>query len=343
MKKYAITLIDEACRAGARMKKACEILGISVRSLQRWRQPETIEDKRKGSSIFPSNKISEIERQRILKVLSSAEFRDKTPHQIVAELADQGKYLASEASMYRILKEVGQNTHRQDSSPKKHQKPTELVATDANQIWTWDITYLPSATKGSFFYLYMVMDLYSRKVVAWQVHDREDATLASEVIREACYQEGVAREQLVLHSDNGSPMKGATMLATLQQLGVMPSFSRPHVSNDNPYSESLFKTLKYRPWYPHRPFQYVSEAREWVEGFVQWYNLEHRHSKLEYVTPNERHTGQDKAILANRRAVYQRARQNQPERWSGQTRQWATTTAVTLNKHRTSKAEKSAA
>ena len=275
--------------------------------------------------------------------MNSQEFRDMNPYQIVAQLADQDRYLASEATMYRILKEAGQSTHRQASSPKKHQKPMELTATAPNQIWTWDITYLPGPTKGIFFYLYMVIDLYSRKVVAWQVHTREDSTHASELIQEGCYQEGVSRGQLVLHSDNGSPMKGATMLATLQQLGVMPSFSRPSVSNDNPYSESLFKTLKYRPWYPRRPFQSLSEAREWVEHFVRWYNLEHRHSKLEYVTPNDRHTGQDKVILAHRRAVYQRAKLAHPERWSGQTRQWAAPTEVTLNKHRTSRLEKAAA
>jgi len=338
-----LVLIDEACESGARLHKACEILGLSPRAVQRWRKSQALEDKRKESSKNPRNKISETERQEILNTINSREFRDMNPHQIVAALADQGRYLASEATMYRILKEAGQSTHRQASSPKKHQKPMELTATAPNQIWTWDITYLPSLTKGVFFYLYMVIDLYSRKVVAWQVHTREDSTHASELIQEGCYQEGVSRGQLVLHSDNGSPMKGATMLATLQQLGVMPSFSRPSVSNDNPYSESLFKTLKYRPWYPRRPFQSLSEAREWVEDFVLWYNLEHRHSKLEYITPDERHTGEDKAILAHRRAVYQRAKRNHPERWSGQTRQWFAPEEVTLNKHRTSRVEKMAA
>jgi transposase InsO family protein len=342
-KMHLLVLIDEACDSGARLHKACEILGLSPRTVQRWRKSEALDDKRKEASKSPSNKINETERQRILTVINSPDFRDMNPHQIVAELADQDRYLASEATMYRILKEAGQNTHRQASSPKKHQKPMELTATAPNHIWTWDITYLPSPTKGIFFYLYMLIDLYSRKVVAWQVHTREDSTLAGELIQEGCYQEGVSKGQIVLHSDNGSPMKGATMLATLQQLGVMPSFSRPSVSNDNPYSESLFKTLKYRPWYPRRPFQSLSEAREWVEGFVRWYNFEHRHSKLGYITPHERHTGQDKAILAHRRAVYQRAKLNHPERWSGQTRHWTAPTEVTLNKQRTSRVEKMAA
>jgi transposase InsO family protein len=340
---HVLVLIDEARNSGARLNKACEVLGISPKTVQRWQKSEALEDKRKESSKSPGNKISETERQRILAVINSPEFRDMTPHRIVAELADQDRYLASEATMYRILKEAGQNTHRQASSPKKHQKPMELTATGPNQVWTWDITYLLSPTKGIFFYLYMVMDLYSRKAVAWQVHSREDSTLAGELIQEACYQEGVSRGQIVLHSDNGSPMKGSTMIATLQQLGVMPSFSRPSVSNDNPYSESLFKTLKYRPWYPRRPFQSLIEAREWAEGFVQWYNFEHLHSKLAYITPNDRHTGQDKVILAHRRAVYQRAKLIHPERWSGQARQWAAPAEVTLNKHRTSRLEKAAA
>jgi transposase InsO family protein len=342
-KKHALALIDEACRSGARQYKACKILGLSPRTVQRWRESESLKDKRKESCKSPRNKINDMERQRILSVINNPDFRDMTPHRIVAELADQGRYLASEATMYRILKETGQNKHRQASSPKKHQKPMELTATAPNQIWTWDITYLPGPTKGIFFYLYMVIDLYSRKVVAWQVHNREDSTLAGALIQEGCYQEGVSRGQIVLHSDNGSPMKGAIMLATLQKLGIIPSFSRPSVSNDNPFSESLFKTLKYRPWYPHRPFQSLSKAREWVEGFVRWYNFEHLHSKLEYVTPNDRHTGQDKAILEQRRAVYQRSKKAKPARWSGLTRQWTIPDEVTLNKHRTSKAEKNAA
>ncbi len=340
---HVLTLIDEACSAGARLHKACEVLGLSPRTVQRWRNPEQLQDKRKESSPSPGNKLSEQERQQVIETMNSPEYRDMTPHQIVAALADQGIYLASEATMYRILKAEGQDAHRQNTAPRKHQKPRELTATAPNQVWTWDITYLPSPIKGIFFYLYMILDLYSRKIVAWQVHCREDSSLAGELIKEGCLLEGISQGQLVLHSDNGSPMKGATMLATLQQLGVMPSFSRPSVSNDNPYSEALFRTFKYLPGYPQKPFQSLEEARKWVEEFVQWYNLEHRHSKLEHVTPNERHTGQDEAILANRRTVYQRAKETKPERWSGKAREWAAPTKVILNKHRTSSAEKIAA
>ena len=342
-KEHVLSLIDEACSAGARLHKACELLGLSSRTVQRWRNPDTLKDKRGESSQSPGNKIGELERQVILDTMNSPDYRDMTPYQIVADLADRGTFLASESTMYRILKAEGQDAHRQKAAPRKHQKPTELTATGPNQVWTWDITYLPSPIKGIFFYLYMILDLYSRKIVAWQVHCREDSTLAAELIKEGCLLEGISRGQLVLHSDNGSPMKGATMLATLQQLGVMPSFSRPSVSNDNPFSEALFRTFKYCPEYPRNPFQSLEEARAWVEWFVQWYNLEHRHSKLAFVTPNERHTGQDQRILANRRAVYERAKEAKPERWSGRSRDWTAPDKVTLNKQRTSKAEKVAA
>lgn len=339
-KEKVLTLIDEACQSGARLNQACNIVGLSPKTVQRWREQKTLDDKRKDSSRSPGNKLSEVERQAILDIINGPEYRNMTPYQIVAELADQGRYIASESTMYRIMKEEGLKAHRQASSPKKNQKPEELTATAPNQIWTWDITYLLSPVKGIFFYLYMVMDLFSRKIVAWQVHDREDSRLAGELIQEGCYLEGISKGQLILHSDNGSPMKGAVMLATLQQLGVMASFSRPGVSNDNPFSESLFKTFKYRPWYPQGPFQSLEEARQWVEEFVLWYNYEHHHSKLEYVTPNERHTGKDKAILDHRRAVYQRAKEENPKRWSGHTRQWNAPYEVILNKTRTSKKEK---
>ena len=175
------------------------------------------------------------------------------------------------------------------------------------------------------------MDIYSRKITAWQVHDQENADYASALLAEGCYVEGVARDQLVLHSDNGSPMKGATMLSTLQALGVMPSFSRPSVSDDNAYSEALFRTLKYRPIYPEKPFSSLTEAREWVEQFVDWYNHEHRHSGIRYVTPIERHEGRDTEILSRRHNVYLNAKQRHPERWARNTRNWTPIEKVSLN------------
>jgi transposase InsO family protein len=175
------------------------------------------------------------------------------------------------------------------------------------------------------------MDIFSRKVVGWQVYETESSELASEVMRDICAREGIAPHQVVLHSDNGSPMKGATLLATLQTLGVMPSFSRPAVSNDNPYSESLFKTLKYRSDYPSQAFESLLAARIWVGHFVQWYNHEHRHSAINFVTPDERHAGTDKALLGKRVEVYETAKTLHPERWSGNTRNWQRISIVHLN------------
>jgi len=279
----------------------------------------------------PANKLTEAERRRVLEVVNSPEHRDRSPKQIVPSLADQGVYIASESTMYRILRETGQLVHRAASKPPARRRPDELVATAPNQVWSWDITYLKSPILGSFFYLYLAVDIFSRKIVAAEVHKTEDSGRAAEMITGACVAEGIDPGQLALHSDNGSPMKGATLLATLQQLGVMPSFSRPRVSDDNPFSEALFRTAKYRPEYPSRPFESLEAAREWVLWFVEWYNHEHLHSGIRFVTPAQRHAGVDVEILARRHAVYEAARDRNPERWSGRTRNWSRIEAVHLN------------
>lgn len=338
-KKLILSLIEEACQAGARKSKACEIIGISTRSLQRWQKKMAagIEDKRPQTQKNPANKLSEEEKQIILDICNSPEYGSLPPSQIVPQLCDQGIYIASEASFYRILRENSLQNHRGKTRHKTKTKPTGYTATGPNQVWTWDITYLPSALKGYFYYLYMITDIYSRKIVAWEVHDRQNDELASELIKRGCLSEGVNGEQLVLHSDNGSPMKGATMLCTLQQLGVVPSFSRPSVSNDNPYSEALFKTLKYVPSYPSSPFESLEASREWVLDFVRWYNNDHHHSGIKFVTPNERHTGADKRILENRKRVYLKAKAKKPERWSQGIRDWTLVTQVCLNPDKSDK------
>ena len=201
-------------------------------------------------------------------------------------------------------------------SPVTRNRPAAKVATGPRQLWSWDITYLRGPVRGTFFYLYVIMDVWSRKIVGHAVHSTESAEHAAELIRAACFTEGVSRNQLVLHSDNGSPMKGATMLATLQMLGVVPSFSRPRVSDDNPYSESLFRTAKYCPTYPSKPFGSMNDAKAWVNEFVGWYNNEHRHSGIRFVTPSDRHAGRHRALLSRRRKVFERARRRHPSRWS---------------------------
>jgi len=341
-------LIDEAVHRGCRKVKACEALGLTVRTVQRWRRAGSV-DRRQGSRTMPANRLSETERTRVVAVLSGPQYCDHSPNQVVPMLADGGEYIASESTMYRILREKKLLHHRQASTPARRHEPTPRTASGPNQVWSWDITWLASPVRGLFFYLYLMMDIYSRKIVAWQVHERECAEYAAALATEACYVEAVAAHEVVLHADNGSPMKGATMLATLERLGVMASFSRPAVSDDNPFSESLFRTLKYRPAYPQRAFEHIAHARAWVEQFVAWYNFEHRHSAIRFVTPHERHSGQEREILQRRHALYQQARRCHPERWSGQTRNWtpADTVCITsfrpkVNKTKSSKLNKAA-
>jgi putative transposase len=328
-----LELVAEAVQGGSRKSCACEALGLSLRTVQRWERGG-VKDRRKGSRAVAANRLSEAERARVIDVLNAPAYRDKGPNQIVPLLADEGEYLASESTMYRILREEKQLAHRERSAPRRSYEPLVRQASAPNQVWSWDITWLRSAVRGLFYYLYLIVDLYSRKIVAWSVHAEECAELASALAREACYVEGVAPGEVVLHADNGAPMKGSTMLATLQRLGVVASFSRPAVSDDNPFSEALFRTLKYRPDYPERAFESLSEARSWVEDFVRWYNSEHRHSALKFVTPQQRHRGEDVELLAHRDEVYQQARARHPQRWSGRTRNWEPAPAVTLPTYR---------
>ena len=330
-KKAALVLIQEACQAGARKRLAAELLGLPLRTGQRW-EAHGINDHRKDSRAVPGNKIPPKERKQIMDVLTSSEFGDFNPHQIVPKLADQGIYLGSEATMYRLLREHKMNKHRLSSKAGARKRPDAYIATGPNQVWSWDITYLPARVKGRFFYLYMIMDVYSRKAVGYQVYDCESGELAAALITDTCKQEKVQKSQLVLHSDNGGPMKAFTMLAKLEALGVAPSFSRPRISNDNPYSESLFRTMKYRPEYPENPFEDLSSARERADKFSQWYNNEHLHSGICFVTPTDRHDLKDIEILEKRQQVYLNAKDCHPERWSGATRNWDHIGEVALNK-----------
>ena len=340
-KRSVLNLISEACQAGASKSKAAQLLGLTVRTIQRWKK-QGITDQRKGSRAVPANKLSVEEQNNIVNVLKSQEYADFSPNQIVPKLADQGIYMGSESTIYRILRTLKMNEHRQASNPVHKHSPETFTACAPNQIWSWDITYLPSPVKGQFYYLYMVMDLYSRKAVACQVYESESGEFASDLITDVCIREKILKKQLVLHSDNGSPMKSVTMLSKLQDLGVIPSFSRPSVSNDNPFSESLFRTLKYRPNYPEKPFENIIEARAWADIFVNWYNTVHLHSSINFVTPDDRHRGKDAKIFENRHKVYLEARLKNPERWTKGTRNWEPITEVSLKKFKRLKPENSA-
>ncbi len=341
-----IQLVSEAQNDGASQHKACEILGISSKTLQRWQHTGNTADKRPLRQQSPANRLSELERQRVIATANASEYADLPPSKIVPLLADKGLYIASESTFYRVLHAANQLMHRQRSRPTRvHIAPRALTAVAPNQVYTWDITYLPTRVRGVFVYLYLVLDIYSRKIVGWQVHHLELSALAADLLVDICQREDIKPHQVTLHSDNGSPMKGATMLATLQELGVVPSFSRPSVSNDNPYSESLFKTLKYRPEYPEHAFVDIHAARTWVTEFVAWYNHQHLHSGIKFVTPQQRHSGEDKAILRQRDTVYKQAKARNPNRFSAGTRNWEHQTPVHLNpeKHKSETTEKKVA
>lgn len=304
-------------------------MGIDVKTFKRWKVD--LEDKRKGPINAPGNKLTEEEVTEIIRVSTSAEYADLAPTQIVPSLADKGIYIASESSFYKFLKERELLEHRGKSKKKSHNRPAPLVALGPNEIYSWDITYLRSDVAGKFFYLYMFMDIYSRKIVGHEVYEVESMELSASLIERICECEGIKKDQLVLHSDNGGAMKGATMLATLQRLGVVPSFSRPRVSDDNPFSEALFKTLKFCPAFPSKPFASIEAANTWVEKFVYWYNNIHLHSGIKFVTPASRHAMKDGAILENRKKVYEEAKLKNPSRWRGKTRNWEKVDKVFLN------------
>ena len=325
-----IGLVGETVSRGARQCKACRTIGLDPRTIQRWKAGP-VEDQRRGPKTSPKSKLSEVERKRVLTVVNKPQHRDLPPSQIVPRLADEGTYLASESTMYRILREEKQLAHRGRARPREHRRPDSHVASAPGQLWSWDITFLRSTIRGKFFYLYLILDVFSRKIVGWDLQQQELAELAAPLLKQAYRNEGIEDGVLVLHADNGGPMKGGTMLATMERLGVAASFSRPRVSDDNPYSESLFKTLKYRPEYPEGPFLTIEDARSWVARFVVWYNLEHRHSAIRFVTPQQRHDGTHLAVLERRREVYEAARARCPERWTGTCRNWSPPTTVQLN------------
>ena len=331
-----LALIEQACHSGARLRVACDLVGLHVRTLERWRHANGQHGDRRAAGkrrvTSPPNKLSDAERAQALQVLNSEPFKDLPPSQIVPRLADKGRYVASESTLYRLLRQAGQLAHRRlERAAHQRHKPRALVATAPNQVYCWDITYLPTQVRGAYFYLYLFVDLFSRKVVGWQVFDCESAELASQLLMDICQRHAVVPDQLTVHSDNGAPMKSETMLATMQRLGVAASRSRPAVSNDNPFSEALFRTLKYRPELPVKPLQDLLQARRWAAELVHWYNHEHHHSAIRFVTPQQRHEQLDKAILNERAKVYAAARQAHPNRWSGKARNWAHITEVNLN------------
>jgi putative transposase len=262
----------------------------------------------------PVRALSDAERQEVLDVLHEPRFVDQPPAQVYATLLDEEQYLCSERTMYRILGAAGEVRERRDQLEHPPYAKPELLATGPNEVWSWDITKLKGPVKWTYFYLYVILDIYSRYTVGWMVAARESSTLARRLIAGTCDKQAIVQEQLTLHADRGSSMKSKCVAQLLSDLGVTKTHSRPHVSNDNPFSESQFKTLKYRPEFPAR-FGCIEDARAFCVDFFQWYNAEHHHSALGWLTPEDVHYGRGPRLVETRQQVLDRAYAQHPERF----------------------------
>ena len=332
---------------GARPIKCAEVLGLSLRTLKRWRMDLTQgrdDGRRSAVRPRPLNALSAAERTAILRQCNTPENASKPPAQIVVELADRGIYLASEATFYRILRQARQQHHRgRARTPRAPTPKATHTASAPNEVWCWDITWLATTVTGRFFKLYLILDLFSRKIVGHEVWEEENSEHSKELLRRTALAENLAAKTtpLVLHGDNGSPLKAGTVVALMHSLGITPSHSRPRVSNDNPFSEALFRTTKYHPSLPPTGFADIHQARVWVQHFVKWYNNENYHSALRFVTPAQKHNGQDHSILARRKSLYEAKKAEQPKRWiQNKTRNWDPVKTTTLNPIDTRKLER---
>jgi putative transposase len=258
--------------------------------------------------------LSQAEKAVVRQELNSQRFWDSSPRQVYATLLDEGTYLCHWRTMYRILDEYTEVRERRNQLQHPAYTKPELLATGPNQLWSWDITKLKGPTKWTYYYLYVILDVFSRYVVGWMIAERETASLARELIAASCTKQGIQPEQLTLHADRGSSMRSKSLALLLADLGVTKTHSRPYVSNDNPYSEAQFKTMKYRPDYPDR-FGSLADARSWARPFFEWYNHEHRHSGLGLMTPATVHYGQAQAVYQQRQQVLQVAYAAHPERF----------------------------
>jgi putative transposase len=290
---------------------ACEALGVSRASFYRQQQPRSIEPKPRPR---PTRSLSQSEQQKVLEVLHSERFVDQSPAEVYATLLDEGIYLCSLRTMYRILAEHEEVRERRNQ--RRHpvyQKP-QLLATGPNQLWSWDITKLPGPGKYTYFHLYVILDVFSRYVVGWMVAHRESEILAERLIRLTCQKQQIQPQQLTLHADRGSSMRSKTVALLLSDLGITKSHSRPHVSNDNPFSEAQFKTLKYQPQFP-KQFGSIEDARTFCHPFFDWYNHDHYHSGIGWLTPAMLHYGQAEHVVQQRQQVLLAAYLAHPERF----------------------------
>ncbi len=294
------------------VKPACEAMDLNRARYYRCRQPKP----RIPSRPEPPLKLSSDERQAVHDVLCSDRFVDQAPASVYATLLDEGVYLCSERTMYRILGEHEEVRERRNQLQHPQYSKPELLATAPNQVWSWDITKLKGPEKWSYFYLYVILDIFSRYVVGWMVADRESSVLAKTLISESCQKQFISRDQLTLHADRGPSMKSKLVANLLADMGITKTHSRPHVSDDNPYSEAQFKTLKYRPDFPKR-FGSIQDAKQFCRTFFAWYNREHKHSGIAMLTPESVHYNRAGVILQTRQAVLNEAFEQHPKRFKG--------------------------
>jgi putative transposase len=322
-------MIDQAEQLGQPLSvlSACQALGVPRSSLYRARQPQPVQTTRPK----PDRALSEAEKAEVRAVLNSERFQDCPPRQVYATLLDEQTYLCHWRTMYRILKEHHEVCERRNQLKHPRYAKPELVASGPNQLWSWDITKLRGPAKWHYYYLYVILDVFSRYAVGWLLAEQESAKLAETLIAESCAKQHISRDELTLHSDRGGPMKAKTVAQLLIDLGITKSHSRPHVPDDNPYSEAHFKTLKYQPDFPGR-FGSFQAALSWARGFFPWYNHQFYHSSLGLLTPASVHYGQAGVILDQRQQVLQAAYAAHPERFvQGQPQQPTLPAEVWIN------------
>jgi putative transposase len=293
---------------------ACRSLDIARATF--YRRLESVTEAVTTARPTPPRALSELERQEVLDVLHEDRFVDRAPREVYASLLDEGTYLCSVRTMYRILDEQGEVRERRDQARHPHYKAPELLATGPNQVWSWDITKLLGPVKWTYFYLYVILDIFSRYVVGWMIAHGESSALAKRLIGATCEKQNIVAGQLTIHADRGSSMKSKPVALMLSDLGITKSHSRPHVSDDNPYSEAQFKTLKYRPGFPDR-FGSIQDARAFCQGFFAWYNGDHRHSGIGLLTPETVHHGKAELVTSQRELVLASAFDAHPERFVG--------------------------
>ncbi len=298
------------------LNSACAALGVNRAALYRRRTRQAGAPRDETLRAPPPLKLSAQERQTVIDLLHSERFVDASPHTIQATLLDEGRYCCSTRTMYRILAQEGELKERRAVRRQPQYAKPELLATGPNQLWSWDITKLKGPVKWTYFYLYVILDVFSRYVVGWMVASRESATLAKKLISETCAKQGIELGQLTLHADRGPSMKSKALALLLADLSITKTHSRPHVSNDNPFSEAQFKTLKYRPEFPER-FGSLEDSRAFCRPFFRWYNTEHRHSGIAFMRPEDVHYRRATQILETRSMTLDAAFEVHPKRFKG--------------------------